>query len=184
MRSVHHPRPAARRGYTLVEVLVVVAMIGVLATLAVASYMRWLRWANIAETKQILGAIATGQQRYYAQTQGYLSCSSSMTDYYPMAPNGGKHLFHDSSLAQSVCWKVLAAEVTDPTYMGFVTMAGDPGTAWPQLPTDMQITVPAPTDRPWFVALAAGDQDEDGVMSYFVTSSAQPSDVHVENEDE
>jgi type IV pilus assembly protein PilA len=177
-------RSHAQRGYTLVEVLVVVAMIGVLATLAIVSYTRWLRWANIAETKQLLGAIATGQQRYYAQTQGYLSCSASLTDYYPMAPTGGKHLFHDPSKAQSVCWRLLAAEADAPTYMSFVTVAGAPGTGLPTLPTEIQLDAAAPTDRPWFVAMAVGDQDQDGVMSYFVTTSLNPGEVFIENEAE
>lgn len=177
-------RVSTRRGYTLIELLAVIAMIGILAALAIVGYRRWLQWARLAETKDIVAAIATGQDAYYDATRGYLDCSASMTDYYPMAPTSRKHLFHDSSKASSRCWKLLHADTESGTYMSFVTKAGNPGDALPALPTEQQIGVAPPANRPWYVVMAVGDQDEDGVMSYFVTSSLQPGEVHIENETE
>jgi prepilin-type N-terminal cleavage/methylation domain-containing protein len=185
---VMQPVRARARGYTLIEVLVVVAMVGILAAIAIFSVRRWLAWAKTAETKDLLGAIATGQAWYFDQTNGYLDCSGSIAEanYYPLAtkPDDTKHLFHNPSHPHYRCWKLLGVDGDAASYMAFVTLAGNPGQALPALPTEEQLTVPPPADRPWFIVMAIGDQDNDGVMAYFLTSSLQPGDVHIENEAE
>ena len=63
---------ARRRGFTLVELLVVVLVIGILASVAVPSYMRAMEQARQGEAKQVLGMLFRAQKTYYAMYGSYV----------------------------------------------------------------------------------------------------------------
>lgn len=56
-----------KRGFTLLELLIVVVIIGVLAGLAIPNFIRGTERARWAESKNLLGAVRASQIRYYAQ---------------------------------------------------------------------------------------------------------------------
>jgi type IV pilus assembly protein PilE len=59
------------RGFTLIELMVVVAIIAILAAIAVPSYERYAYRARRAEGQQLLLHIANAQERYYATYNRY-----------------------------------------------------------------------------------------------------------------
>ncbi|MCC6646165.1 MAG: prepilin-type N-terminal cleavage/methylation domain-containing protein [Polyangiaceae bacterium] len=61
------------RGFTLVELMIVVAIIGVLAALAIYGVTRYLRNAKTAEARAGVGAIAKGNVSYYNNEAGVTS---------------------------------------------------------------------------------------------------------------
>lgn len=181
---------------TLIEVMVVVAMIGVMAALALVGYYRYVNWANIASTKDIIGGLANGQMSYYADTEGYLDCSSdwSTNELYPMAPNDRKHPFHNPGHGGGdyACFRLLNPTVKEPTYASFWVRAGSraDGEATPVAPPPgMTLTNIVDTnnardpERPWFVIVGVTDRNADGTYNYFMTIDTQISAVIVEEHD-
>jgi type IV pilus assembly protein PilA len=170
------------RGFTLIELLAVVAMIGILAALALVGYRRYMHASKTGEAKEIIGQIEVAEASYKGETLGYLSCSSSITAWYPMAPNGKKRNWINPGHADVDNWRMLNVAVDSPTVFGFAVVAGVPGGTPPDPSTAQKPVWPTPTKEPWYVIQAAGDQDANHVYSYFVASSFQPADIYVENE--
>jgi type IV pilus assembly protein PilE len=66
-------RAARSRGFTLIEILVVVAVIGVLSAIAYPSYMDSVRKGRRAEARAALMAEMQQQERYFTQMNTYRS---------------------------------------------------------------------------------------------------------------
>ncbi|MFM8270157.1 MAG: type IV pilin protein [Pseudomonadota bacterium] len=64
-------RITSQRGFTLVELMTVVAIIGVLATVGVPQYRKIQRKAKRAEATLGLGVIASGEAGFFAEYNGY-----------------------------------------------------------------------------------------------------------------
>lgn len=64
------------KGFTLIELMIVVAIIGVLAAIAIPNYMNYQCKAKQSEAKSNLGSIRTMQEAYRAEHDTYGSNSS------------------------------------------------------------------------------------------------------------
>ncbi|AUX43839.1 uncharacterized protein SOCE26_052950 [Sorangium cellulosum] len=175
------------RGFTLVELMIVVAIIGVLAALAIYGVTRYLASAKTSEAKNTVGAIARGASGAYeresaaseilgegdsstAPTRALCASADAVPDavtevantkYQPVNTDG-----NDFQSGTDVAgWKCLKFSMTQPiAYMydynagsGYVT-ATVPG-------------APAPTGD-GFEAIAQGDIDGDTVVSTFARTGS------------
>lgn len=59
------------RGFTLLELMVVVVVMSILATIAVTSYNRYAFRARRADGQELLMRVANAQERYYATFNKY-----------------------------------------------------------------------------------------------------------------
>ncbi len=59
------------KGFTLIEVMIVVAIIGILAAIAYPSYDEYVKRGNRVEGQAFLNDAAARQERYYAQNYKY-----------------------------------------------------------------------------------------------------------------
>jgi type IV pilus assembly protein PilA len=178
---------ARGRGFTLAELLIVVAMIGVMAALATVGYRRYLHSAQASEAKAMIQGIRGAEETYKAEMLTYLSCSSSLTNYYPnLAPNDSKWNWVNPNHGDYANWQRLNVSSDGPVRFGYIVVAGIGGA----VPTPPQMTnlptgwppVPNP-GQPWYVVLAAGDRDNNKIFAYFLSSSFS-SEIGTENETE
>jgi prepilin-type N-terminal cleavage/methylation domain-containing protein len=75
----------SQRGFTLIELMIVVAIVGVLAAIAIPAYNNYVKRAKMSEVLAALDAIATGAGEYH-----------SAVGYYPFATYGCNNLAYYS----------------------------------------------------------------------------------------
>jgi type IV pilus assembly protein PilA len=66
-----------RGGFTLIELMIVVAIIGILAAIAIPNFLRFQLKAKSSEGKTNLAAIRTAEESFYAEYGVYISSDAS-----------------------------------------------------------------------------------------------------------
>ena len=74
MMSKIHTR---RGGFTLIELMIVVAIIGILAAIAIPNFLKFQLKAKTSEGKTNLAAIRTAEESVFAEYGAYVSADTS-----------------------------------------------------------------------------------------------------------
>jgi type IV pilus assembly protein PilA len=129
------------KGFTLIELMIVVAIIGILAAIAIPNFLNYQLKSKTAEAKVNLGAIATSQESWRAENDSYIACGA-----YPKAYGPSKQTW-------------TKANAGNFTSIGFAP-SGD---------VYYQYEVPAANvSTTAFRATATGDLDDDGTDGGFL----------------
>lgn len=157
------------RGFSLIELMVVVAIVGVLAAVAMPAFSNYMQRSRTSEATTFLGEIKQRQESYRAEFGQYCAVSGTAWGTYTPASLQGTTPVAWPSDAPT--WRQLGAVPAGPVRFQYATIAGVPGTVPPGASG-----AGYNGDDFWFVAQARGDLDSDGT---FVTFEAYSASNHV-----
>ncbi len=168
MLRVRSPQPG-NQGYTLVELMIVVAIVGILASIAVPGYQNYTMRAKAVEAVNTLAAINAAQHAYIenSETETYCNASGTAASWNPNATPGGQPQPWDDTDA---AWKQLGFRAPPVVLFSYQTVAGSSV----QLPTALGFTTDRgyPSGIPWFISSAIADMDGDGIQVTYESYSA------------
>ena len=158
LRAPRSPAARSSKGFSLIELMIVVAIVGILAAIAIPSFRTYIQKSKTTEATTFLGEIRQREEAYRAEFGTY--CAA------PVAPRATPT---NASVAWSVAagspWNQLGATPDSAVRFTYLALAGTPGTAGP---AGSAIT----GNDFWYVARATGDLDGDGTFVLFETYSA------------
>jgi prepilin-type N-terminal cleavage/methylation domain-containing protein len=154
-------------GFTLIELMIVVAILGILAAVAIASYNAYIRRSRNAEATAILADIRLKQEAYRGAFHQYANVGDTCGGWVPRAkPTMDSVSSSSMSDENTTAWRRLGVVFPAKLYFVYDTQAGVPGGT----PVDRYAAASAARDF-WYGAAAMEDLDGDGKCGGFVVVS-------------
>jgi len=79
-------RTKNEKGFTLIELMIVVAIIGILAAVAIPNFLRYQAKSMQSEARVLLSGIYTSETAYFAENNTYGAWTADFTAFNPAAP--------------------------------------------------------------------------------------------------
>jgi len=73
----------SKKGFTLIELMIVVAIIGILAAIAIPNFLRFQLKSKTSEAKVNLAAIRTAEESYLAEFGSYVTAAATPAAWVP-----------------------------------------------------------------------------------------------------
>jgi type IV pilus assembly protein PilA len=101
-----------QQGFTLIELMIVVAIIGILAAIAIPQYQSYTARAQLADAIEIAGGLKVAIGEYYQNFGSYVGADSGVGSIPPaVGPNAGKYADTVSVASGTVTATMKAASV-------------------------------------------------------------------------
>ncbi|KAB0549229.1 type IV pilin protein [Pseudomonas argentinensis] len=120
---------ARHAGFTLIEVMVVVAIIGILAAIAYPSYTEYVQRGNRTEGQALLSDAAARQERYYSQNNTYVTAADDIGKLGMNLSNNrsatGKYVFSVGKVDGDGGYTLTATQQFSDTKCGNLTLTAN-----------------------------------------------------------
>lgn len=181
-------RRGGRRGFTLIELMIAVAILAILASLAIVAYGRQTRKSRLVQMRAMMQEIGSKLEVYESFAGSYRGADADA--FCPANVGPSAVPFNVAGCANVLQWQELGINATQPTYFQYQILAGGPGPGddctKPGATTlsDQEVCGRIDNNTHWWVIVARADQDGDGVFAEFVTDSTMAGQVYSRRETE
>ncbi len=165
------PRGRLQRGFTLIELMIVVAILGILAAVAIPAMMKYLRRARTTEAIDKLAYLYRFSATYFTseRTAGAAYNAASLPRQFPQSagltpstvPPGVRYIDPPGTW-DAPTWQALAFHISDPHAFSYQYESAGTGVS------------------AGFTARANGDLDGDGSYSTFERSGGSTTTLEVQ----
>jgi prepilin-type N-terminal cleavage/methylation domain-containing protein len=161
------------RGFSLIELMIVVAVVGILAAVAIPYFGRQRKKAYTSEVPGMFAAIKVSQAAYKAEYGLYLSTGASEASIYPALLGSGEPKLKTWAPATTSNWSILGVQPPDYSlYCGYVTIAGSAGVA-PPTANGVKIFGGKTPQKSYFYVIAQCDTDGKPSINTLMISSSE-----------
>ena len=164
------------KGFTLIELMIVVAIIGILAAVAIPAFIKYLRRSRESEAKENLAKVFKDLKDYYQSSH----VDSTHTEFSNVWPDGGA----------GACQAVTCDQINPPTLVAraggnYLPVGAWAAVCWEQ--SKFQIEEPIYYDYHWqtsncgtpgaqMVSWAVADLDTDTVAAFWYVNASIQAD--------
>ena len=164
-----------RGGFTLIELMLVIAIVGLLSSIAIPNYMNYQAKTRQAEAKTNLGGIYTNEAAYWSEKDKYVD------DFYDIGfGTGGRAKYYDFTIKTPPVMSGTPPDITCSWVVdSWIGKHGTPGDGPAGLsPAIIYLNYVSGADGQSFTALAIGNIDTDEVFDTWTINHRAELDNH------
>jgi type IV pilus assembly protein PilA len=160
----------AKKGFTLIELMIVVAILGILAAVAIPAFVRYIRRAKTTEAVDKLAYLFRSSSAYVtADRVGRGVGASAATQIFPVSASqtpstlpGTTRVTDTAGTWDTPTWNALSFSIADPHYFSYAYDSNGSGAS------------------AQFTARASGDLDGDTTASTFERAAGMNAQLEVQ----
>lgn len=158
------------RGFTLVELMIAVAIVGVLAAIAIPAFTKTTRKTRGSEVNAVFAEMRQRQEEYHLSNGTYFSTGTAETDTFPTTPGRTAQAVAGSFPA---AWTTLKLRLPNSSlYCGYVAIAGAANSAVGLGAKAAEFGLTAAPSTDWYYLLAHCNVDGNSARDgYYFTWS-------------
>lgn len=114
-----------QRGFTLIELMIAVAVVGILTAIALPSYLKYVQKSNRSEGLAMLADATARMERYYAQNNSYAAANPAAIGISNLNSPTNKYTLSFSGTPTATTYTVQVAPINNQLSDSCGTMSVD-----------------------------------------------------------